>query len=197
MCVCCHLQLHSIVNPDCSRLGLIKTSLMTKETSWHGYVDPQLYCTMCLIITSYCNLCNAIVYGRALLICAIVLTVQQWCGTVIIVAPVSSTRSISINVYNSLCVFAMKGFWECRLDLVLVCVLELPELPSKYRSLWCTILRVRWQWNPPHFESFSCCLHWSKVVQSGMMQDLATTITQCVEEYFLMSIFKAIPKINV
>ena len=29
-------QLHSIVNPDCSRLGLIKTSLMTKETSWHG-----------------------------------------------------------------------------------------------------------------------------------------------------------------
>ena len=38
----CHLQLHSIVNPDCSHLGLIKTSLMTKETSWHGYVDPQL-----------------------------------------------------------------------------------------------------------------------------------------------------------
>ena len=34
--VCYSLQLHSIVNPDCSSLGLIKTSLMTKETSWHG-----------------------------------------------------------------------------------------------------------------------------------------------------------------
>jgi len=33
--LCVVLQLHSIVNPDCSRLGLIKTSLMTKETSWH------------------------------------------------------------------------------------------------------------------------------------------------------------------
>ena len=76
MCVCCHLQLHSIVNPDCSRLGLIKTSLMTKETSWHGYVVPQmLYHTMCLLITSY--LCNAIVYRRALLISGIRLTVQQ------------------------------------------------------------------------------------------------------------------------
>ena len=39
----CHLQLHSIVNPDCSRLGLIKTSLMTKETSWHGYMDLKLF----------------------------------------------------------------------------------------------------------------------------------------------------------
>ena len=27
---------------------------------------------------------------------------------------------------------------------------------------------------------FCCCLHWSKVVQSGTMQDVVTTITKCV-----------------
>ena len=26
------------MNPDCSELGLIRTSLMTKGTSWHGFV---------------------------------------------------------------------------------------------------------------------------------------------------------------
>ena len=29
-------QLHHIVSPDCSKLGMIKTSLRTKETTWHG-----------------------------------------------------------------------------------------------------------------------------------------------------------------
>ena len=42
-CGYCCLQLHSIVDPDCSRLGLIKTSLMTKETSWHGYMVLELF----------------------------------------------------------------------------------------------------------------------------------------------------------
>ena len=31
-------QLQSIVNPDCSRLGLIKTSLSSHEKTWHGSV---------------------------------------------------------------------------------------------------------------------------------------------------------------
>ena len=30
------LQMLSILNPDCSRLGLIKTSLNTKDITWHG-----------------------------------------------------------------------------------------------------------------------------------------------------------------
>jgi hypothetical protein len=30
-------ELHPIVNPDSSPLGLIKTSLTTKKISWHGY----------------------------------------------------------------------------------------------------------------------------------------------------------------
>ena len=43
----CPLQLHSIVNPDCSKLGLIKTSLMTKETSWHGWAHNSSV-TLCI-----------------------------------------------------------------------------------------------------------------------------------------------------
>jgi len=38
-------ELHSIVDPDCSRLGLITTSLMTKETSWHGENRYLLFLT--------------------------------------------------------------------------------------------------------------------------------------------------------
>ena len=30
------LKIQEVVNPDCSRLGLIKTSLSTKENTWHG-----------------------------------------------------------------------------------------------------------------------------------------------------------------
>ena len=30
------VQEHPGINPDCSRLGLIKTSLSTKDTTWHG-----------------------------------------------------------------------------------------------------------------------------------------------------------------
>ena len=32
------IQLRSIMNPDCSRLGLIKTSLDSTEKTWEGYV---------------------------------------------------------------------------------------------------------------------------------------------------------------
>jgi hypothetical protein len=32
------LQIWQLINPDCSRFGLIKTSLDTKETSFHGYI---------------------------------------------------------------------------------------------------------------------------------------------------------------
>ncbi len=31
-----------IINPDCTRLGLIKTSLDTRETSFHGYRNVHL-----------------------------------------------------------------------------------------------------------------------------------------------------------
>ena len=31
------LQLHSIVKPDCTRFGLIRASLSSKERTWHGY----------------------------------------------------------------------------------------------------------------------------------------------------------------
>ena len=31
------LQLHPIVNPDCTRFGLIRASLSSKERTWHGY----------------------------------------------------------------------------------------------------------------------------------------------------------------
>ena len=57
--VYCHLQLHSIVNPDCSHLGLIKTSLMTKETSWHGYIDPQLHV---IARATYCEINTTVIY---------------------------------------------------------------------------------------------------------------------------------------
>ena len=37
------MQIQSIINPDCSKLGLIKASLNTKETSFHGFVDNHNY----------------------------------------------------------------------------------------------------------------------------------------------------------
>lgn len=37
------------MNPDCSRLGLIKSSLTTKETTWHGYAN-LLYSTLAIFI---------------------------------------------------------------------------------------------------------------------------------------------------
>ena len=48
-CLCIHLylsflisQIHQFVNPDNTRRGLIKTSLKTKETSWHGYIYQRV-----------------------------------------------------------------------------------------------------------------------------------------------------------
>ncbi len=32
------IQVDSDTNPDCAPLGLIKASLETKDTSWHGFV---------------------------------------------------------------------------------------------------------------------------------------------------------------
>ena len=31
-----------LLSPDCSPLGLIRKSLQTKETSWHGYIKDML-----------------------------------------------------------------------------------------------------------------------------------------------------------
>ena len=33
-----YMQQQSILYPDCTPLGLIRTSLNTKETTWHGWV---------------------------------------------------------------------------------------------------------------------------------------------------------------
>jgi hypothetical protein len=38
------LQIWQLINPDCSKLGLIKTSLDTKETSFHGYILDAIGC---------------------------------------------------------------------------------------------------------------------------------------------------------
>ena len=45
------LQIWQLINPDCSRFGLIKTSLDTKETSFHGYVLDAISCPiLCVYI---------------------------------------------------------------------------------------------------------------------------------------------------
>ena len=49
-----NLQTWQHINPDCSRIGLIKTSLDTKETSFHGYVDI-VYSVAIIIMVAKCN----------------------------------------------------------------------------------------------------------------------------------------------
>ena len=39
----CFLQQRAILFPDCTPLGLIRTSLKTKETTWHGWVWYLLF----------------------------------------------------------------------------------------------------------------------------------------------------------
>jgi hypothetical protein len=48
------LQIWQLINPDCSRFGLIKTSLDTKETSFHGYILYAIGCPIhAYILASY------------------------------------------------------------------------------------------------------------------------------------------------
>ena len=47
--VCVFVQLHSIVSPDCTRFGLIRASLSSKERTWHGFVHCSYSCRQSII----------------------------------------------------------------------------------------------------------------------------------------------------
>lgn len=46
-----YFQDREILSPDCSPLGLIRKSLQTKETSWHGYIRIT-----CIFMYMYMNI---------------------------------------------------------------------------------------------------------------------------------------------